>query len=481
VIIRELLTSMGIDFDTKGADQAEKRIDSLKGALGKLAAGFSVYQAFGFLKSMVDESSAAEQALAKLNMMFGEYSGGVKAWAATTAEATGASEYQLREFAGTFGSMLVPTLKGNQKLAAEMSTTLSALAVDLAAINNEDPGQTLGRLFSGMTGETEAVERLGIGIKAAALQEFAHERGIKKKVTAMSIAEKTELIYNKILKDTKLKTGQAAAESKQYAGQMLKLSAAWRDFKTKGGDQIKDLAKGWVLEPLIKLTNWLKDMVSHTSILTTLLIAGAAALTAWGISWVVASWPILVTVAALAVLIVALDDVMGYFTGKRSLIGDFFSALGDGVDMLAHRIKFINDTIRTLRELVDGSWLEEWMAKPAVATESNDRQRKRANVLRGKPLTEDERAAEREKAKAAAQEALGMSIMPVNLPNQLPSSIKLPTNGAATPAVQNKTGDVNLHLHGAVPKETIDAGEKAARRLLEQTHRHTLYTTSTRK
>jgi len=478
MIVRELLTSLGIDFDPKGADEADRRVDSLKGALGKLAAAFSVYQTFGFLKSMVDQSSAAEQALSKLHMMFGQYSGGVESWAAKTAEATGASEYQLREFAGTFGSMLVPTLKGNQKLAAEMSTTLSALAIDLAAINNEDPGETLSRLFSGMTGETEGVERLGIGIKAAALQEFAHERGIKKKITAMTIAEKTELIYQKILKDTALKTGQATREANTYAGKMLKLGAAQRDFMTKGGDKIKDLAKGFVLEPLIKITSWLKDMVSNTTILTTLLIAGSAALVAWGISWVVASWPILVTVAAIAVLIVALDEVMGYFSGKKSLIGDFFHELNDGVDMLFRRINFLNDAIKTLRKLVEGSWLENYMAKPAVAEETNVRQKKRAQVLRGVKLTPEEEAAKRAADIAAAQEALGLAPMPVTLPNQLPGPVKLPTNGVAP--IVNRGGDAIVNITGAVPPETVREGKNAARELINMNRRHLFHTTSTR-
>lgn len=332
MIVRELLVRLGIDFDSTGADEAEKRAKSLRSAFETLGTVLSFGAVFHGLKSMVEQASAVEQTLSKLRMNFGDDAvGEITGWAKAFADETGASEYQLREFAGTFGSMLVPTLKGNRLLAAQMSKSLSELAVDLAAINNEDPEQTLGRLFSGMTGETEAVERLGIGIKQAALQEFAHERGIQKKVTAMTIAEKTELIYQKILKDTKDKQGAAAREASTYAGMTLRLSAAARDAGTAIGEKLLGPARqlvGIMTQGGQAIKAWAQDSDRVTAAMVTL----GSVMAAFGVRMLLMNLPLIGFALGLGLIYLAVDDLIHAFSGGKSVIAEFMKELvGDDV------------------------------------------------------------------------------------------------------------------------------------------------------
>jgi hypothetical protein len=354
MIVRQLVTMLSVGFDTKGADAAEKRIAGLGSKMAQL---FGFWQAFSFLKETADMASGVEQTMSKLCMVFQDNRDGVLEWAKAYSDATGASEFQMRDMASTFGSMLVPTLKFDRAKAAEMSKGLSALAFDLAAINNEDPEETMQRLFSGMTGETEGVERLGIGIKAAALQEFAHARGIKKKVTAMSIAEKTELIYNKILNDTKDKTGAAAKESNTYAGRMLKLTAAWRDAKTMIGQ--------FVMGPAMHLLTWLRDSAAwlkHWADNATHMRAAAVVLGGimlWlGAQMLVGMLPAIIAIGALYLVV---EDLIHLFSGEgRSAIGEFIDAMG-GVGTAKAMVNELKTAWNELKTAVRDPDFRKWV------------------------------------------------------------------------------------------------------------------------
>jgi len=252
-----------------------------------------------------------------------------------------------------------------------------------------------------------------------------------------------------------------------------------------GGDQIK----GWATTIVVALTkaiNWIGAVLSKTTILRTSIMALSAALVAWGISWALASWPILLTVAALAVLLVALDDVIAYFRGKKSLMGVFFKELNDYVDMLARRIQWLNKTIAYLRELLKGSWLEKLMTGN-VARETDARQQRRRTLAARRSMTPEERkAAEAEDMRKAREafatdESLGVPMPSASVPSAL-SGIRLPTTNTL-PVVNNKGGDttVNLHTTGKIDENTVRAAEQAAKRLQDRQSRNTLHTTSTRR
>jgi hypothetical protein len=327
MIVRELIARLGIDVDAKKANEAESRLGKIKGMMQTLAGMFAFNQVFGFLSNTVNMASGVEQTLGKLRMNFAESTDGVVKWAKAYSDATGASEYEMREMAATFGSMLVPTLDFDRTKAAEMSQTLSGLAYDLAAINDKDPSETMGQLFSAMTGETEAVERLGISIKEKALQQFADEKGIKTKISAMTVAQKAELIYGKIVRDTQDKVGGAKREAKSYAGQQLKLRASMRDLMTTIGQ--------FLIGPASKLVGWLKDgalfmkkWAESSTNMKAAAIVLTAVMTTLAIAMIAANLPIVAAVAAIGALYLIVQDLVVAFQGGDSAFGRFLDALG---------------------------------------------------------------------------------------------------------------------------------------------------------
>jgi len=151
------------------------------------------------------------------------------------------------------GSVLNPMLDQNEDLTAKMSMRFSELAVDLASFYNTAEPQALWALRSALTGEAEPMKKFGVVMNEATLKEFAMTQGIKKSVKEMNNAEKTQLRYDFILKQTVKTHGDA-----------IKTSAGWANLTKRVGGRIRDLATdiGLRFLPLAeKMLNWTLDMI----------------------------------------------------------------------------------------------------------------------------------------------------------------------------------------------------------------------------
>jgi hypothetical protein len=181
-----------------------------------------------------------------LNETFKEAVDGVRAWAQAAGKEVGRSQHTLEKYAGSLGAFLVPMLKGSREQAAEMSKSLSKLSVDLASFYNLADDDALARLQSGLAGETEAVRKLGVDLSEAGLQEFAHAKGITKKVQAMTMAEKIGLRYEKIFNDTTDKQGDASRTAGGYANTLKRLDETVLDLKVGIGEQLLPYAQDFL-------------------------------------------------------------------------------------------------------------------------------------------------------------------------------------------------------------------------------------------
>jgi len=126
------------------------------------------------VKSAVD---LGEQT-SKSQVVFREGAKEVTAFADTTAQGIGISRRAALEATGVFGNMLVP-MGVARKDAAGMSTRMVTLAGDLASFNNADPSETLDALRAGLAGETEPLQRFGVFLNAARVEQEALALGLK--------------------------------------------------------------------------------------------------------------------------------------------------------------------------------------------------------------------------------------------------------------------------------------------------------------
>lgn len=144
-------------------------------------------------------ASDLEEASSKADVVFGSMSGSVQQFATDALNSFGLAAGTALNMASTFGAM-ASSMGMSDEVAAEMSTTLTGLAADMASFYNVSVDVANTALQSVFTGETEALKKFGIVMTQTNLEEFAQKQG--KVYSAMSEGEKVMTRYNFVLEQT---------------------------------------------------------------------------------------------------------------------------------------------------------------------------------------------------------------------------------------------------------------------------------------
>lgn len=320
MIVRQLLTQMGYVIDEKSEKKTESSIDGLKSAAKTLAAIFVTGAVAVAIRKFVNQGSDAAETMNVLTETFEDQASAVTDWAADQSTALGRSEFLLREYAGTLGAILKPQL-GSAEAAAEMSTALAGLAVDLGSFFNATEIDTLGALRSGIVGQSEPLRRFGVVMSVAALDAFALEEGLSKTVKQMSEGEKVALRFRFIMAQTAAAQGDAAKTSQGFANLSKALDSALSDLGTRIGLELLPFAtkllqvfvamaraiSGPLLSAVQRSIVVIRQLATGTNAIIVIITALAIALKALGIQ-AVFTW---LGVAAGALLIIALLGLIG--------------------------------------------------------------------------------------------------------------------------------------------------------------------------
>lgn len=94
--------------------------------------------------------------------------------------------------------------------AYKMSKNLTQLSYDMSSFLNIPIEEAMQKIKSGFSGEIEPMRAVGVALDEASLQETAYALGIDKKVSAMTRAQKTELLYYQIMTRTTKMQGDMA-------------------------------------------------------------------------------------------------------------------------------------------------------------------------------------------------------------------------------------------------------------------------------
>lgn len=144
---------------------------------------------------------SVESTINRINATFGGGAQDVKDWAAGIASAFGVNANNLLGSVSQLGVLLKGYGVGAKDLQ-NMSKSLTLLGKDYAALYGLSEADVFGKMLSGIRGETEAIEDLGVNLKASKLDEVALGLGIDKKVAAMSGAEQAYIRYIAIMQQS---------------------------------------------------------------------------------------------------------------------------------------------------------------------------------------------------------------------------------------------------------------------------------------
>lgn len=223
-------------------------------ALGDILAGVTqaaIETAFTFATEGLELASNMEETNAKIDTIFGASAENIHRWAKTTKESYGIGELSAKTYAAQVAGIISTDSKDLTSEEIEnISTSLVGLAGDLASFHNMSFSETWKKLLSGLRGETEAIEDLGVDLRASNL---AAEFGMTAKDWG-ALDQRTRLLntYQYIMQETALAQGDFARTSDSYANQLRQMQENIEQLKLSIGESL--------LPVMTQLVGWFNSL-----------------------------------------------------------------------------------------------------------------------------------------------------------------------------------------------------------------------------
>lgn len=222
---------------------------SLGGLVKSLGVGLSIAGIVALGKQAIETASDIAEVQNVVDTAFGSMSYKMEAFADTAVKQFGISKLSAKEMGSTFmamGRAMVDSMED----ASDMAINLTARAADMSSFYNKSAEETATALKSIYTGETETLKAYGVVMTEINLQEYAYRQGIKKKISAMTQAEKVQLRYMYVMEQTALAEGDFAKTSDSWANQTRILKEQFKELLSVAGTGLIT-----VLTPVVKLLN----------------------------------------------------------------------------------------------------------------------------------------------------------------------------------------------------------------------------------
>lgn len=208
---------------------------------GFMAVGAAAAAMVGVVSKSIDLASDKVESIGKLRAVFGESSKDIETWAKGAAQNLRFSEASAIATTGTFGAMFT-AMGATVPEAAKLSKNILTLGADLGSFNNIPTAEVLEKIRAGVTGEFEPLKAMGIVLNEATIQTAAFAQGIGDGVKPLTAAQKAQVVYAEIVRQTASAQGDAAKTSGTYAGQQQINAARMEDAMTRLGEVILPIA-----------------------------------------------------------------------------------------------------------------------------------------------------------------------------------------------------------------------------------------------
>lgn len=255
MIVRELLTRVGLDVQQGDFQKADAAVGGLKKAAVALVAVFATRAMAAGFSRLVGLASAAAERTNKFRAVFTDASDGVQAQLDGISARTGIASGQLQEFAANIGAIIKPAL-GSSDAAGQMGSSVAELALDIASFNDVEPTDALVALRSGLIGSAEPLQQFGVDTRVAALKVEALRQGITGSVESMTEGERIQLRYSAIMRQLGAQgaLGDAAKTSDELANATRGLHSRFKELGAIIG--------GFFLEGVKRITVMLRGVIT---------------------------------------------------------------------------------------------------------------------------------------------------------------------------------------------------------------------------
>jgi len=301
----------------RGLKRAQRRLrafgDSVS-SIGKRMAAISTaaFAPVGLIS--IKAASDAQETLSRFEQVFGTQAKAAREFADAMAKEVGRSKFAVIDALSTFQSFFVGLGFGPEK-ARGLSEALQTLATDFASFNNLSDAEGMQRFISALSGSGEVLDRFGINIKQAALQQELLRMGITKSFQSVTEQEKALARLNIIMKamGSQGAIGDAVRTAGSFANRMKALKGNLHDTAVEIGRALLPVVTPMVekLAHIVRVTgDWIKQ--NQELVATIFKVAAGIALAG-------------VVLVAIGTGIVAIGAIFGGFAG---IIGGVGTAIG---------------------------------------------------------------------------------------------------------------------------------------------------------
>ena len=118
---------------------------------------------------------------------------------------------------------------------ADMTTKITALSVEFANFFRIQDTEAFDLMQGALLGQTRALQRYGIVLNDATMQEYLHKKGIKEKFNEMSQSQQVMQRYNFLMDNTKRIQEGGAKATDSLSSRMAELRGEWSDLLETAG------------------------------------------------------------------------------------------------------------------------------------------------------------------------------------------------------------------------------------------------------
>lgn len=309
-ILRELLAVFGFGVDTKELDEGENRLegflDGVKRIGAAVAGAFVAKEIYEFAEANVHAMTAIERSAARLGVSTERVQEFQFA-----AESMGQSSEALLDKMGR--------LQVAQQLAAqggkEQSKAFHALGISIDSLKKKSADEVFLDV-------AESVSKIQDPSKAAAAAVALFGRGGREILPFLKQGRAG--VADLVEEFRQLGGGyseRALEMGKRQEAQSAKLNLAFKSLKSTILTGLLPVIT-WVTKKVTDLTSWLRKMTENSYIVEAALGVLGVAASIFAVKMALANLPILLITAAIAALILIVDDVITMFEGGQSVIGD---------------------------------------------------------------------------------------------------------------------------------------------------------------
>jgi hypothetical protein len=367
----------------------------------------------------ISVSSSFEETMNKFNVVFGESTDSALQFANTLGNEVGRSVIDITEMMAGLQDTFVP-LGFARDQSAELSKSLTKLAMDVASFQNRADTEVVNAFTSAIVGNHEAVRRYGIVLTEAQLQSTALKEGIIKVERELTAQEKVLARMLVIYSSTLDAEGDLIDTQGSYTNQLKDFNAELKDLQKAVGDSLIPLA-----ENLLELGTYFADIdrlkayaftvgMVTTALVGLDIITKAATVSTLTLKSAVYALGGKAAMALLAGLAIATAEVLTKVLQASSRASEgtdnYTDSLYQNSLSLRENIRAISDSITALEDMTRAGIGAALVADKIALMETEENLKSIINLIKTGQATHGEGAKEQMDAEKTRKAALEASI-----------------------------------------------------------------------